>query len=134
MKKTILICLGSFFLITLINNETIAQENSSTKQKIRQRADSLSPEQKAKLAEFRKNRGEKHMSPEKRKELKARYDSLSPEQKKEQREKMRKRFDELSPEQKAQMKERVKQRADSLSPGEKKVMKRRIRELRKETE
>jgi len=133
MKQTILICC-SLFSIAFLQQEVKAQTATTPQQKIRQRGDSLSPEQKARLAEFRKHRGEHRMSPEKRKELKARYDSLSPEQKKEQREKMRKRFDELSPEQKAQMKERMKHRADSLSPREKKVFKRRIREVKKDTE
>lgn len=134
MKKNILICLGSFFFLTLLSNELIAQDNPVSKQKVRHRTDSLSPEQKAKLAEFRKGHAKHRMSPEKRKELKARYDSLSPEQKKEQREKIRKRFDALSPEQKAQMKEKMKQGSDSLSHREKKAFKRRIREVKKDTE
>ncbi len=133
MKQTILICC-SLFSIAFLQQEVKAQTATTPQQKIRQRGDSLNPEQKARLAEFRKHRGEHRMSPEKRKELKAHYDSLSPEQKKEQREKMRKHFDELSPEQKAQMKERMKHRADSLSPREKKVFKRRIREVKKDTE
>lgn len=133
MKKAILIC-SSLFSLALFQQEVAAQTTTDPKQKIRHRSDSLNPEQKAKMAEFRKQRGEHRMSPEKRKEMKARYDSLSPEQKKEQREKMRKRFDELSPEQKAQMKEKMKNRADSLSPREKKVFKRRIRDIKKDTE
>ena len=81
MKKAILICTSALFSIAVFQQESIAQDVPSAKQKLRHRGDSLSPEQKAKLAEFRKERGQR-MSPEKRKELKARYDSLSPEQKK----------------------------------------------------
>ncbi len=132
MKQTILICC-SLFSIAFLQQEVTAQTATNPQQKIRQRGDSLSPEQKARLAEFRKHRGAHRMSPEKRKELKARYDSLSTEQKKEQREKMRKRFDKLSPEQKAQMKERMKHRTDSLSPREKKAFKHRIRDIKKDT-
>ena len=55
MKKTFLICMAALFCIAIQTNTATAQTKEEIKERIRQRTDSLTPEQKASIRERRKH-------------------------------------------------------------------------------
>ncbi len=95
MKKMIALFV---VVLSLAGTRSFAQTTEPVKKDIlKQRIDSLSPEQRKEL----------------RKQLKEKRKQMTPEQKQEMRAKMKGRLADMTPEQKAKMKEHMKQRKDS---------------------